>query len=64
MEFYNTEEFIKIGEQSYNKQIDCETTSYECFFHYSDKELYLAGYREGFIKALEYYQNLNDNQEK
>ena len=40
------------------KQIEPETSSYECFFHYTDELLYSAGFREGEQTKEEELQNL------
>jgi len=44
--------------KSWIKQIEPETSSYECFFHYTDELLYSAGFREGEQTKEEELQNL------
>ena len=39
------------AKQSFYKHSDPDTSSYECFFHYTDEGLFVAGFTEGFEYA-------------
>lgn len=39
-------EIEKIASESYKKQLNEETTSYEGFFHYTDEMIYSAGFKD------------------
>lgn len=43
--------------KSFNKEINPETSSCECFFHYTDEKLYEVGFRNG----VELMRNNIDN---
>jgi len=34
--------------KEYQKQVEPETSEFECFFHYTDELLFMAGYKKGF----------------
>ena len=51
MDKYKIKEAIK---ENFERQINPETSSYECFFHYTDEKIFEAG----FIEGANYVSNL------
>lgn len=42
----------ELAEKNWQKQINPETTNYECFFHYNDKMIFESGFMEGYKTKL------------
>jgi len=51
----------ELSEKEFNKQINADTTEFECFFHYTDELLFEAGFKKGYEFAIKV---LKTNQKK
>lgn len=50
----------KKASESFSKQIDPDTSEFECFFHFNDEEIYIAGFKKGYELAM---SNRSENDE-
>jgi hypothetical protein len=53
-------DIINRSKECFKKQIDPDTTEFECFFHYTDEKIFEAGFVKGYELAKEKLYSIDD----